>query len=268
MGNIGRTYIYFSLTVCVIAALYFVSQNWKNQLVLQHVQVFDARILTNQEVKTIADVRKGSPLFKLSLAKISRRVEENPFVKEAVVVRALPYDLSITVHERNPIALVATPTAVLSVDGSGVVLPLPLARKGGLPLITDVSKELGVGDTVHGSVMQAVEFIRDAEEMGDGLSANIAEVRIENRNLVAFTTARSVPVIVGNGDLWRKLVYLHEFLTKLGPADGSRCQYVDLRYNGQIVLGMQPYGKNGNAAHPANQSAAAVPVAENSGKVN
>ncbi len=74
---------------------------------LHDVKVYEASMLTDNEVKTLADVQNGSALYGLSLADISHRVERSPFVKEAIVVRALPYDLTITVHERNPIALLA-----------------------------------------------------------------------------------------------------------------------------------------------------------------
>lgn len=262
------TYLYFSLTVSAVAALYFISQNWKNQLVLQNVRVYDARILTDQEVKTIADVNRGSPLFRLSLAKISRRVRQNPFVKEAVVVRALPYDLTITVHERNPIALVSAVGSMLSVDGSGVILPVPLARKNNLPLITNVTEQLRVGDTAKGSLMQAVQFINDAEKMGQALTANIAEIRIENGNLVIYTTALSLPVVIGTGDFERKLLYLQKFMADLASPDGSQCDYIDLRFDGQIVLGMLPERNSARSQASSDRSSGTRPVMEKPGKVN
>ncbi len=268
MDKTGKTFIYFSVAVSIAAALYFISQNWKNQLVLRHVRVYDARILTDQEVKTIADVRRGSPLFKLSLAKISRRVEQNPFIKEAVVVRALPYDLTITVRERNPIALVATSASILSVDGSGIILPVPLTRKSNLPLITGAIGTLSAGDSAKGALLQAVQFLLDAEKMGPSLSANIAEVRIDSGGLVAYTTALSLPVLVGSGDFHRKLVYLKKFLTDLAPTDGSQCRYVDLRFNGQIVLGLHDAGNDLNGQNASYHAPRMFPATEKSGKVN
>ncbi len=226
-----------TLVVSLMAALYLTSQGWKNQLLLEKVRVFDAHILTGAEVKEIADVRPGASLYHLSLLKISERLEKNPFVKEAVVVRALPYDLAITIHERNPIALVATANSMLSVDKNGMILPLPLERKNDLPVITDVQSQLQVGDTVKGGLMQAVKFINDADKYGALLSASIAEVRLIAGNLVAYATASSLPIIIGKGDFERKLLYLHGFLTKVADAENPDYSYVDLRFNGQIVLG-------------------------------
>jgi cell division protein FtsQ len=237
--KIERAYLNLTLVICVIVALYLISQNWKSQLVLADVKVYDASILTDNEVKALANVRVGSPLFGLSLSKISYRVEQNPFVKEAVVVRALPYDLTITVHERNPLALLAMPASMLSVDQNGVVLPLPLERKNNLPVITNISGPLSVGDTVKGNLMQAVKFLSDAEKLGPALSASIAEVQLQGDNLVAFTTASSLPVIIGKRSFEKKLLYLQEFLTKIASAGSSDYNYVDLRFDGQIVLGTQ-----------------------------
>ncbi len=237
MIRIEKTYLNFVLVVSALAALYLLSQGWKGHLMLEKVKVYDTHILTDAQVRTLADVRAGSPLYQLSLWKISERLEKNPFVKEAVVVRALPYDLAITIHERNPIALVATANTMLSVDERGIILPLPMERKNDLPVITNVETPLQVGDTAKGSLMQAVEFLRDADRFGTSLSASIAEVRSVAGNLVAYATSSSLPIIIGKGDFERKLLYLHEFLTKVADTGNSDYSYVDLRYNGQIVLG-------------------------------
>ena len=235
MKKIEHVYLNFTLVTCVLVALYLISQNWKNQLVLQDVKVYDASILTAGEVKALANVHAGTPLYRLNLSKISSRVKQNPFVKEAVVVRALPYDLTITVHERDPLALLALPASMLSVDENGVVLPLPLERKTGMPVITNISSMFSVGDTVSGNLMQAVKFLSDAENLS--LSASIAEVQLQGDNLLAFTTASSLPVVIGKGNFDRKLLYLQKFLTEISGAGSDNYNYVDLRFDGQIVLG-------------------------------
>jgi len=259
MKKIDRTYLNFTLALCTTVALYLISQNWKDQLVLQNVKVYDTSILTDGEVKALADVKTGSSLYGLSLSQISCRVGRNPFVKEAIVVRALPYDLTITVHERNPLALLAMPTSMLSVDGNGIVLPLPLERKNDVPVITNIPAQLSVGDTVKGNLMQAVKFISEAEKLGERFSAGIAEVQMSGErgdNLVVFTTASSLPVIIGKGNFERKLLYLQKFLTEI--AGSSDCSYVDLRFDGQIVLGTQSISSQLNV----------VKTSESSGKVN
>lgn len=241
MKKIDRTYLNFVLATCLLAALYLTSQNWKNQLMLHDVKIYDASMLTDDEVKTLAEVQGGSALYRLNLAQISHFVERNPFVRQAVVVRALPNDLTITVHERNPIALlaVAAPTAMLSVDNDGVVLPLPLGRKNDLPVITNIAEKLSVGDTVKGNLMQAVKLIYDADKIGTALSADIAEVKFDGDNLIAYTTASSLPVIIGKGDLDRKLIYLQSFLKEIADNGNPGYDYIDLRFNNQIVVGGQ-----------------------------
>jgi cell division protein FtsQ len=253
-----RTYLHFTLTVCVFVALYLISQNWKNQLVLQTVQVYDASILTDNEVKSLADIHTGSPLYGLSLSDISHRVRQSPFVKEAVVVRALPYDLTITVHERDPLALLATATSMLSVDENGIVLPLPLGRKNDLPLVTNISDQLSIGDTVRGNLMRAVRFLSEAEELGPALSASVAEVQLQGENLVAITTAYSFPVLIGKGNFERKLLYLHKFLTEIAGAGISDYNYVDLRFDGQIVLGTQSEGTRISESQVMNRTSVTV----------
>ncbi|HUI29083.1 MAG TPA: FtsQ-type POTRA domain-containing protein [Candidatus Acidoferrales bacterium] len=242
MKRIERTYLNFTFGVCVLAALYLTSQNWKNQLVLQDVKVYDASILTDDEVKTLADVHAGSRLYGLNLSKISSRVRQNPFVKEATVVRALPYDLTITVQERNPLALLALKSSMLSIDEDGIVLPVPLERKNNLPIITNITAQVAVGDTAKDDLMQAVNFLSEAERFGPAIAASIDEVQLNEGNLVVFTTASSLPAVVGKGNFDRKLLYLQKFLTEIAGRGDADYYYVDLRFDGQIVLGMQTKG--------------------------
>jgi len=81
-----------------------------------------------------------------------------------------------------------------------------------MPVITNVTGPLSVGDTAKGTLMQAVKFVDDAKSMGPALSANIAEVRLDSGNLIAYTTVSSLQIIVGKSDFNRKLLYLQEFL--------------------------------------------------------
>lgn len=237
MLKVDRTYFNLILVVSALAALYLLSQSWKNQLVVEGVKVYDAHLVSGNEVRSLAEIRTGSRLYKLSLLKIARRVEQNPFVERAVVVRALPYDVTITIKEHDPIALVATPTSTFSVDRHGVILPLPMQRKNNMPVITNVPVQLQVGDTAKGTLMQAVDFISDAEKLGPALSANIGEVRLDDGNLIAFTTGSSLRIIVGKNDFYRKLLYLQKFLKDVADNGNAHYSYVDLRFNGQIVLG-------------------------------
>lgn len=237
MLKVERTYLNLILVVSALAALFLLSQSWKNQLLVQKVDVYDAHLVSGSEVKSLADIRPGSPLYKLSLLKIEKRVERSPFVARAVVVRALPYDVAITVKEHDPIAVVATPTATFSVDRRGVILPLPMERKNNMPVITNVMERLQVGDTAKGALMQAVQFVSDAEKFGPALSANIGEVRLDHGDLIAYTTGSSLRIIVGRNDFYRKLLYLQKFLKDVADKGNSHYSYVDLRFNGQIVVG-------------------------------
>ena len=237
MLKIDRTYLNLIIVISALGALFLLSQSWKNQLVVEKVKVYDERLVTGDEVKSLADIRTGSPLYKLRLLKIAKRVEENPFVDKAVVVRALPYDVAITVKERDPIAVVATPTSAYSIDKHGIILPLPMQRKNNMPVITGVHEQLQVGDTATGTLMQAVDFVNDAQNLGPAFSANIAEVRLDHGDLIAYTTVSSLQVIVGKNDFNRKLLYLQKFFQEAAINGGPQCSYVDLRYNGQIVVG-------------------------------
>ncbi|MGB9592391.1 MAG: cell division protein FtsQ/DivIB [Candidatus Kryptoniota bacterium] len=239
--KLDRVYINFTIALSAAAALYLISGNWKHQLVLDRIFVKGDRILTRDEIKSLAGVDSGALLFKISLAAVRDRIEKNPYVKRVVVVRQPPYYLSVNITERYPVALIATANnAMFSVDREGIVLPLPLKRKANLPLITNVNQSISVGDTAKGMLKEGVELINDAmdlsHETGNDIVANISEVRLSNEGLILYTTAPSVQVIVGKGDFHRKLVYLQAFLSQVTAQGQFSCRYVDLRFDGQVVV--------------------------------
>lgn len=244
--KLEKTYLNFTIAFSAVAALYLISVNWKHQLTLERIFVNGDRILTADEVKLLAGVQKGSPLFKISLASVRDRIEKNPYVKRAVVVREPPYYLNINVIERIPVAVIALANgekdgvSMFSVDKDGVILPLPLKRKADLPLITNVHESISIGDTAKGTLKEAIELINDAanlsHETGINLSANISEVRLSNDGLILYTTAPSIQVMVGKNDFHRKLVYLQSFLSQITSQSGFACRYIDLRFDGQVVV--------------------------------
>ena len=246
--KLDRVYLNFTIALSAVAALYLISGNWKHQLILDRIFVKGDQILTGDEIKSLAGVDSGALLFKISLASVRDRIEKNPYIKRAVVVRELPYYLKINVKERVPVALIAaiqgthdtSDAAMFSVDKEGIILPVPLKRKVNLPLITNVNQTIAVGDTAKGMLKEAIQLINDAVDLagetGINVLANISEIRLSNDGLILYTTAPSFEVIVGKGDFHRKLVYLQNFISQVTSKSGFACRYVDLRFDGQVVV--------------------------------
>lgn len=99
---------------------------------VEMIKVFPSGVLTESELRFLEAETRGRSLLEVDLKEISRRLERNPKVKRAEVVRSLPKQLSIFIatrfpfiqvklKEEGPYYLVASDQLVLS----GQISPRP-----------------------------------------------------------------------------------------------------------------------------------------------
>jgi cell division septal protein FtsQ len=69
---------------------------------VEMIKVFPSRIITESEHQFLESETRGKSLFDIDLKEISKRLERNPKVKRAEVVRSLPKQLSIFIATRSP----------------------------------------------------------------------------------------------------------------------------------------------------------------------
>jgi cell division protein FtsQ len=91
--------------------------------------------LGERRILRLAGVRAGANVFHLDTAEAERRLEGDPRIEHATVIRRLPSTVRITIVERVPVAIVADPagTATL-VGGDGATLG-PATDASRLPLL-------------------------------------------------------------------------------------------------------------------------------------
>lgn len=86
-----------------------------------HVQVTGTERLTPNQVVDAAHVRPGTPLARVGVAAVARRVEAAlPPVQDVRVRRVWPRTLELQVVERAPVAAVSRPDGVLLLSADGV----------------------------------------------------------------------------------------------------------------------------------------------------
>jgi cell division protein FtsQ len=134
--------------------------------------------LPRDGVLRAANISEGANIFSINLAAIEDRIRALPQVEEANVNRVLPDKLRITIHERSPVAWIASADAnkagfnyntAYLVDRRGVVLK-PKASAPEymtLPVIIGVDPaSVTVGQAIdQDSVKAALELIRDCGEV-------------------------------------------------------------------------------------------------------
>lgn len=84
------------------------------------IEVIGVEHLSPDRIRALADVRRGAALLWMDIAAVESRVEQTPWVADAMVDRVLPWTLSIRVRERAPVAVVSTsgPEVLVAPDGT------------------------------------------------------------------------------------------------------------------------------------------------------
>lgn len=237
-GRAKRGWLWTLLVVSV--GLIAFSNYWKSSLKLKDVVVEGTRIVDKNELLQLSQVQAGTLLYDVDLTSIQRNVLSHHYVKDATVERNLPSSIKISIVERLPLALV-NGNEIRYLDEDGVVLPHSVSKAlFDLPVLSGVpnSDGLKLGSRVdHPDVQEALSILSTAKLVSKELFHLISEVQIRPGDIVLYSAEWGIPIIFGRGDASSKLVRLETFWNEIVKERGAEnLQYVDLRYDGQIVV--------------------------------
>jgi cell division septal protein FtsQ len=226
--------------VVAVGVLLSYSLKWKDALRIQRVIVGGSRILRAQDVFALAGVPTNAPMYGINLFDVQTRVQRQPFVKTVRVSRQMPNAIRVDIEERWPIASINF-GQVQYVDAEGILLPADeTPGRFDLPMISGIRNIKGV---VPGKVVQSDQLVTAIDVLQTALAIDstvyhlISEVRINDDDIVLYAADGGIPINLGKGDIVRKLEMLHTFWTKfVKPGDADKLRYIDLRFEGQVVV--------------------------------
>lgn len=184
-------------------------------------------------------------IFTVSLAERRSQLEQLPWVKHATVMRLLPNRLRVQIEERVPVAFVRQGNHIGLVDASGVLLDMPPDKVGSghysFPVVTGISAEDPL--STRAARMKIYQrFTGELDGSGEKVSDRLSEVDLTNpEDVKALVPDATSAVLVHFGDesfleRYRKYQeHLVEWRTQY-----PRLSSVDMRYERQVVLEMQP----------------------------
>jgi cell division protein FtsQ len=215
-------------------------------------------------------------IFTVSLAQRRAELERLPWVAHATVMRLLPNRMRVSIVERTPVAFVRQGNHIGLVDGNGVLLDMPLEAKPdgkySFPVVTGISADEPV--STRAARMKIYErFTTELDGSGEKISQGLSEVDLSNpEDVKALIPDKSSEVLVHFGDAnfldrYRRFEeHLQEWRTVY-----PKLSSVDMRYERQVVLEMQPgagvpvaSSPNGAAVMAADSKAAAAPAQDTS----
>ena len=208
---------------------------------ITNVNIQGNTILTNHEILQIADIQPDTCIKTLDLASIQIKLETNPYVRAATISRDYPSNVNILISERIPICYVNHIELFLT-DAEGIVLPVPdQSLETNLPVISGFesdSLEYYPGYYIpNESVLKIIHVISSTINAAPDLYSEISEFHYwNNGNFILYTVKNGTPIYLGNKSLPEQLNILANFQNRLnGKRDLSDYQYLDLRWNKQIV---------------------------------
>jgi cell division septal protein FtsQ len=224
---------------CIVLSV--LAFKWRSTLTIQRVVVEGLRALTAQQIFSLASISLKSPMYETDLSAIQQRIAAHPFVSGVTITRRLPDALRIQIDERVPVASLNA-GGMVYIDAERVALPVVQSSlKFDLPIISNVT---GLGQMKFGEVVpsaelgEAIHILQTALDIDTSLYHFISEINMNSGgDVIMYSIDVGVPIMLGRGDVGRKLVTLQSFWTNfVRTQDAGKLKYIDLRYNDQVVV--------------------------------
>lgn len=207
-----RQYIALAVILVVMVLAWIVM--FSSVLGVKRVGVNGANVVSVSDVRAAAGIAPDAPLATLNTDTVKRKVEAIPAVASASVSRSWPNSVVITIHERQPIALVEFNGQQWAVDITGKPY-LPESKlgstvaKGLLPLTVD---KPGTGDLATRTAVKVIA------SLPAGLYKRVSSVSAKTGGDVTLKLDDDRSIIWGSDDKAKEKATM---IDKLLEHDGS-----------------------------------------------
>jgi cell division septal protein FtsQ len=205
---------------------------------IKNIEVSESKRLSREEILAVAGVDKGGDLLRVNLKRVGEQLALNPWVETVRVRRYFPDSLSISITEREPLAVVNM-GYIYYLDKKGKIFKV--LNKGDrldYPVITGFSEEDLKGDPegTKKALESTCELLKNLQEKGAFILAEVSEIHYDKGyGFTLFTASDALTIKIGSGDFAEKIGRLAKIYQSL-IAQRPTLQYIDLDYNDKIVV--------------------------------
>lgn len=188
---------------------------------LRQINVQGCRIVREEELLALADLRLGGPLFEISLPEAEERVRRHPWIDTVSIRRFWPDTLHVLVQERRPLALINLEKGLHYVDQNGMVFaPVEPGQDVDFPVLTGLDLPPGAS-LADGPAAAALQFFQLAAQGDPGLPLQaLSELHLSrNGEIIAYLTERPFPIHLGYGRIKSRYYQLVKLLNLLYHKD-------------------------------------------------
>lgn len=206
-------------------------------------------ILSPEEMTRIAGVSLGDNVLALDIQKVTGRLESDPRIREAVVTRVLPNQISVEIKERRQFLriLPAGADKVSVMDEDGFLLG-PAAVDSALPVFEDLRPE--GKDALKGGRYQDKGMLRMMFQIKNAVSR---EPLIGAKKMLSIKVDSNQRIYIGfEGDFG--ILVSDNFTEEIGKLEPLRqalekdietFEYLDLRFKDVVAMKKQERKNNG-----------------------
>jgi len=242
----GISILSILLVVLSLFALIRFKNEWmqnSREFAIQSIEVSGIDLINSNYIMELSGLTPGQNIWSVDLQKAKTDLDANPFIERVTLQRKLPNILEVRVEEKKPIASLNFQGELFCIDKDGLILPSKPGKLYNMPVISgDFEGGVRVGSRASGPmVMKGLEFLKliieDRPEIYDQISQVVPG---DARGLTVYTSKRGIAVVIGSGREIQKIRYLEAALAEIEKdPDIGRIRYIDLRYRGQVVIGMR-----------------------------
>ena len=205
---------------------------------LKKIDVAATKRLSRDEILTTAMLEPGQDLLRLSLNKIGAQVAQNPWVETVRIHRYYPDTISISVIEREPLAVVNMGYLYYLDTKGNIFKPLNQGDRLDYPVITGFSEEDLTRDPngMKEALKATCDLLAFMREKCSFILADVSEIHYDKGyGFTLFTATVAMPIKLGSTDFPGKFSRLARIYQNL-KAQQQSIQYVDLDYNDKIIV--------------------------------
>lgn len=199
---------------------------------LSEIKVNIGQHLLAEEVISWGGVARGMSLWKISPTEVEERLKTHPWIRTAHVQRSLPQHLTITVIERQPVAILANgPLTYLDETGE-IITSLTDTDNRDLPYVTGPITSVTL-DTA-GLVRQIPKMLALVQQ--SGWPDPVSEVhKNQAGGFSLFLTGHQINIVL-NEEGWQEQIPRLAAVLRLWHNQGGRPALMDARFAGQIIV--------------------------------
>jgi cell division protein FtsQ len=165
---------------------------------VRSVVVTGTRLVPESEVLAVAGLQPGTPLIRVSTARVAARVLTITQVQGVLVTKVWPDRVVIAVRERTSALAVALPGGGFDlVDANGVIVQSAATRPAGLPLYTTTTTAAVSSLRGDPDVAAAAAVLG---ELPASLRSSVASVIVPSPDQVTLSLGSGVTILWGGAD--------------------------------------------------------------------